>query len=380
MIQMVSLLLSLVAVSVDPAAAPRGYNLGPSLGGTNDNAGVSTSMPTLRRLETSEGRSAFKSLSGCCHILLFYGVGATDLSDIQSGSAALHALTDEESAISLFGKTPFIRTRHGLRYLLSSDPVFNTDVGESHRDQCLATFGALNLPLSTPISLRSGRLSIADLLKDSIATYTAGEAEPAWTTIAYTKYLPPVSTWTNRFQEKTSFSDVAARLARLDLNHQSCGGTHIFQALVEIERADHRHGILSEQARTLVRAYIDQRLQDAVRNQKVDGRWSRGWTSKSDESSDPSAVYDGILVTGHLLEILNSLPAERGDYSTARNQAARWLKRNLTSREVNFDGSFLCPFTHASRAASRVLETGTTAKDSLSITQSSVGDAETNNK
>jgi hypothetical protein len=93
------------------------------------------------------------SISGCCHVLIFYGRGDTDLSLFRSGNEALKTLTDERVATAFFGKTPFVETRNGLRFVLSGDPLSHDAFGEAHRDQCLATFGLLNLPLSTPIFL-----------------------------------------------------------------------------------------------------------------------------------------------------------------------------------------------------------------------------------
>src|ERR1043165_8992795 len=92
-------------------------------------------IPSLAKISRVDGKDGMKSISGCCHILLFYGLGGTDLPHFSSGNDALRALTDDERAISIFGKSPFVVTRNGLRYFLSEDPIFHSDVGESHQDR-----------------------------------------------------------------------------------------------------------------------------------------------------------------------------------------------------------------------------------------------------
>ncbi len=135
------------------------------------------------------------------HVLLFHGLGPTRLRDVPSGRDALAALTDEEVAIRTFGASPFVRTRAGVRYLLTREPMSRTGVGESHRDQCLATFAALKLPLTTPLRLKAHAYTLADLMAESLASFSFEQAEPAWTAIAYAEYLPPRKEWTNRFCE-----------------------------------------------------------------------------------------------------------------------------------------------------------------------------------
>src|SRR5262245_16363566 len=76
-------------------------------------------LPTLARVVVPE----HLSISNCCHVLLYYGLGSTDIAGLDSGQRVLAALTDEQEATRRFGASPFIVTRHGLRYLLSADPV-----------------------------------------------------------------------------------------------------------------------------------------------------------------------------------------------------------------------------------------------------------------
>jgi len=307
--------------------------------------------PTLARLAKSSGNDGMKSLSGCCHILLFYGRGRTDLPYFTSGEVALQALTDEQAAITTFGTSPFVRTRRGLRYLLAKDPVFNSDVGESHQDQCLAAFAFLDLPLATPIRLRSSTLSISDLLSESIANFSFDQRELAWTASAFAKYIPPKDHWVNRFGEGATFSNLSQHLLHLDLRHESCGGTHVLHALIQITRSDRSFSILDKRTRQYVDAYVKSRLSEIVRNQHRDGSWGNDWSDRgSGENAVPAPFATCFLLTGHILEILNSLTADQRGSDLVYLRAAEWLRSSLNSTNILPDGSWVCPFTHAARS------------------------------
>jgi hypothetical protein len=293
-------------------------------------------------------------LADVCHALLFYGLGPTDLPGYSSGKELLKTLLDERRAIETFGKTPLIRTRSGVRYLLSEDQVFHSAVGESHRDQCLATFAALDLPLDIPLHLVTpGTYSISNLLSDSVANFSFDQHEPAWTAIAYAKYLPPGKDWKNRFGETTSFSKMTDYLLNVKLNSQSCAGTHIFQALASIERAHRKYAILDQQTDERLAAYLQTTLREITERQLADGSWGGNWCQAASSGGQSDSVRQRILVTGHLLETLNGLDPSRRLPSETYMRAALWLRHSLNSDEVN--GMSICPFTHAVRGASAVL-------------------------
>jgi len=311
-------------------------------------------IPTLARIWPTNNNVG---VSGLCHVLLFYGLGPTDLPSFRSGESALKALTDEAAAVKTFGTSPFIRTRNGLRYLLSNDPVFDSDVGEVHRDQCLATFAALDLPLVTPLHVQSRSYSISDLLSEAVANFDLHEKEPAWTAMALAKYLPPKKEWVNRFRERTTFSQLARLLLRLDPNSQSCAGTHIFQALVKTDQADRRYSILDSETRKQLDSYLTATLRQVVQRQQPDGGWSKQWCDRinNDKTGVMTPVEYRILVTGHLLEVLNPLVAPQRLPNAIYARAAEWLEQALNSKEIRPHGSLLCPFTHAARSAQEIL-------------------------
>jgi hypothetical protein len=234
-------------------------------------------VQTPARICNLTNEDKWVTVSGLSHLLLFYGRGPTDLPTFTSGEFMLRALLDEPTAEKCFGKSPFVKTRHGLRYSTLNDPVFHSKAGESHSDQCLAAFADLNLPLSTCIHLRSGEYTILSLLAESEAQFSLDQHEPAWTAMAYVKYIPPNVTWTNRFGEKTSFSQLSQHLLKVDLASQSCDGTHILEALVRINNADSEHPLLDAETRNRVKAFITNRVCEIVELQNADGSWEKQW-------------------------------------------------------------------------------------------------------
>jgi hypothetical protein len=282
---------------------------------------------------------------------MFYHLGPTDLPDFKSGAAMLTVLTDEDRAIKAFGQSPFVRTRTGLRYFLSEDPEFQVSVGEVHRDQCLATFAELGIPLTTPIHLKdneSKTYSVADLLSEAIATFDLHEREPAWTAIALTTYLPPKKQWVNRFEEKTTFSELACRLMQEDLNTQSCAGTHVLEALGLIAIADQKYSLLDESTRVDVNAYLAKMLHEVAERQQPDGGWNKQWCAliKNDNTGSMSALEYRVLVTGHLVGILHEVDQAKTIKHATYARADDWLRYALNSPKIPGKGWWLCPFTH----------------------------------
>lgn len=315
-------------------------------------------LPTLARLCTQTNRAAWLSLSGFCHILLFYGTGQTDLPIFQSGNAVLQAMTDEDVATQMFGRSPFVRTRHGLRYYLSRDPLGLNSFGEAHRDQCLATFASLDVPVTRPIVLRSGICTISDLLSESVANFSFDQHEMAWTAMAYAHYLPPEKTWLNRFGDRVSFSQLAQFLLVRDYNRESCAGTHVLQALAMLDRADRRNSILDADTRKQLDSYLRNIVQEAIERQAPDGSWGLTWCHliENHETAPLTLFASRVLVTGHLCEVLRSLEPQRRPPRKVFERAAAWLAHSLTSDQIGSAGAWLCPFTHAARATREIFQ------------------------
>lgn len=325
--------------------------------GSSSYPDIQSDTPTLKRVAPAPDKHHNVSIGACVHVLLYYGLGPTDLPFLPSGDMVVKALTDENLAVRTFGKSPLIETRNGLRYYLSRDPIFQSDVGESHRDVCLATFAFLNLPLNTPIQLERKSYTLSDLLSESVASFSFDQKELAWTSMAFAKYLPPQSEWTNRFGEPASFSRLADVLLHTDLNSQSCAGTHIFESLAVLDRADHHQGILDHSARREIDSYLNATIPGILRRQKADGSWDWKWCDNlHNEDPTKSAFEKSLVVTGHLLEALDRLDDSRRPPPAVFTSGALWCRQAIDSTNIACDGKWICPFTHAAAAARKFLK------------------------
>jgi len=83
--------------------------------------------------------------------------------------------------------------------------------------------------------------------------------------------LVPKKDWVNRFRERTSFSQLAQHLLHLDMNSQSCAGTHVFQALVKIDSAVRHCSLLDTETRKQLDSYLATTLYQVVQRQQADG-------------------------------------------------------------------------------------------------------------
>lgn len=298
-----------------------------------------------------ENKRSWVSVSGFCHLLLFYRSGPIQgIPSVNSCEEIITSLTDERIATSTFGGSPLVATRHGVRYYLIQDSVANPGVGEVHQDQCLATFADLGLPLSTPIYIHGKTYSISNLLNESVANFFLEQDELTWSALAYAKYLPPLSEWRNRFGVKVNFSMLICALVGKNPKIESCYGLHILQAVGAILDADGKHAILDGSARTKAVEYINTMLGELPKTQGNDGSWGQSWSSP-EGGSRQEAIEMRFLVTGHILDICNEgknlhIP------TSVRARALAWLKEAQESDKIRSNVT-ICPYTHATRAIQR---------------------------
>jgi hypothetical protein len=208
----------------------------------------------------------------------------------------------------------------------------------------------LGVSLDTPIALGDAASTVRDLLHDSIQTFDLHEDEIAWTAIAYTLYLAPsTSHWENRDNELTSFDQLARELMARPLSKASCGGAHMLLAMTLLLRADTACHVLSndchQQLYDRVRAFEEQ----AIKRQEKDGAWIDGWYSSSIVRPPYLlTTRSKLLVTGHLLEWMEYLPAELLPPSQNLSSATEWLFQAIS--EISASGlghDDICPWTHS---------------------------------
>lgn len=313
----------------------------------SNRAPILSALPSLA--DASDGDL---TISRLLHVLQLNGIGDTGLKVPASGLEGLRILTNEQRAIGVFGQSPFIRTRNGLRYKVDGVSLDDgVGIGESHRDQCLATFGLLALTRNYPIFLKSEKCSIQDLIHESVANFSFDQNEIAWTAIAYAHYLPPARQWTDRFGRTTTFSELLQHLMDLGFAGQSCGGTHVLQAVIAIIEADYRSGILNRKTRLAGHKFLENAMGQALLNQGDDGSWNLNWYRGRPlgTAADADAALKNkykIVVTGHMLESMHSL---RDPPLRAISRSTRWLIGSLQQSKSKEFRIETCPLTHALR-------------------------------
>lgn len=290
------------------------------------------------------GQSASFPLVGpsLCHLLRIYGLEVMPHHSFNSGIDIVRILTDHELAAKHLGQSIQFQTRHGIRYKLPQVIGLSNQDGESHRDIFLATFGELGLPLSTPIHTATGSFTLRELLKDSIAHFRLKQKEIAWTAIAYSLYLPPQREWSNRDEESFTFDGLASELLQRPLKGESCGGTHLIEAMTLLARVDLKTPVLSSSVREAIRRNLQAYISAAIESQADEGYWTSGW-DQTETRNDSTSVK--LIITGHLLEVMEYLPQDLQPDAEVYRRAADWLCSELSQNLLK--PSQFCPWTHA---------------------------------
>jgi hypothetical protein len=199
---------------------------------------------------------------------------------------------------------------------------------------------------------------IIDVLLGSIESFRLKQRELEWTAIAYSIYLPPRSTWTNRFEEETSFDDLAKELMSRSLKTASCGAIHRFSALTTIAEADRTAHFLSASCRKRARTFVRDAIDVAIEKQQQDGAWNIGWFASLETQtpgddiesylSDSDAAR--LLVTGHMIEWFRSLPIDTAIPTNTIARAETWLANALKRVSEEECWRDYCPWAHAKKA------------------------------
>jgi hypothetical protein len=297
-------------------------------------------------------------LALCLHVLRVHGLTATFAQgDLPSSEAILELLTSEEAGRKYFGSPAFIKTRSGVRYPTAGpDDIVRSTAWQSHRDQVLAAFAELGIPLTQPLRFANTTLSVREVLRDSIANYHAGQEELVWTGLAYALYLPPARSWRNRYEERTSFDELVAELLSRPLDRSPCAGTHLAYTLTVLGRVDRQQPVLTEPVRERLWQWLRQARDAALATQAPDGSWTVDWNRAllADGEQKPMApdvnnLHSRLLTTGHVAEWLLYLPEDLTVPESCLRRAGWWLCERLRVAAPDQVRDEFCPYTHAAR-------------------------------
>jgi hypothetical protein len=315
-----------------------------------------TEIASIRRLShpLEEGMTASLAL----HVLHAHGLQAVfDNPQLPTGADLLQLFTDDRRGRAFFGEPAIIKSRYGIRCAVSPNEI---TAREYHRDQALAVFAEMGLSLSTPFLVGGETLPLRDLLVDSIANYSSRQEELDWTALAYALYLPPITSWQNKYGETFTFDDMTDTLLNRPLNSGSCSGSHLAWAMIAIARVDQESTpILSDPVRKRLWARLRQIVRAAQETQGAEGTWGTDWSlallpteAANHGLSDHHTLAHELLVTSHIAEWCMHLPQELTVPDEVVQRAGRWLFRQWrrvgdSDHGKDFVAKNFCPCSHA---------------------------------
>jgi hypothetical protein len=229
------------------------------------------------------------------------------------------------------------------------------DDGKSteHRDQTLAALAESGVGLNAPLEAENGTFEVRDLLRTSLNEFHLGQEEISWTASAYIAYLPPQTTWQNRYGERFSFDRLVEEIMQRSLAKESCGGTHLVMALTKAARVDQDvMTILDPKVRERLVGYLRGKVSEAVGSQLEDGSWPHCWSPSG--SVPPEFEYTPeptdkarVTITGHLLEWFHLLPEGLKPSAGTVKAGTVWIRSKLRSATKESVTEDFCPYTHA---------------------------------
>jgi hypothetical protein len=249
-------------------------------------------------------------------------------------------------SIVQLGSVDFLVTWRGLETAQTSGGKRS-----EHRDQTLSTLAELRICLNDKIETREGSRFIAELLATSISEFHLDQEEISWTASAFASYLPPQTTWWNRYGEGFSFDALVQEMMSRKLNRESCRGLHLVMSLTNILKIDRESCILAPEIREGLTAYLQGKLADAVDSQLEVGAWPPLWSrsgfSEINEYTPEDNNVNRVMVTGHMLEWFHMLPPDMKPPIDVVETGSSWVLGNLRSTpEVTVNHDY-CPYTHA---------------------------------
>jgi hypothetical protein len=332
----------------DRAGVPWALEKSINLAGAFDQEGIRNGVGRLRRTRPT-------TLSGLLHVLRVFGKESLVANPATGEEVkALEIALDAEKTQVFFQSQPSLfETRTGVRcpVLERGQSYDKQHERQAHTDQLLAALAELEIPLSHPLRTRTSMRTIRDLLADSMANFALDQKEIEWSALAFTLYLPPQRSWTDKFGKACDFDKLAEELLARGLEG-SCGGSHILFALTAMLQIDQRTAILTADMRQKVSHYLQRMVVHALRSQSPAGAWGKEWY-RNGENSDlglvrPSgADQSEVLITGHQLEWMMFLPPGLSPPRDCFLQAASWLLQQLLTAPLATIENGHCPFSHA---------------------------------
>ncbi|HUG90132.1 MAG TPA: hypothetical protein VML55_04830 [Planctomycetaceae bacterium] len=290
-------------------------------------AGVSAADPLERLIDDAIASSARRYLDADRHTpwQIMHGLLALRGDyQIRKAGQNVNALEWLASGPRFDGRPWFEKTESGGR----AHPYTRNYAFEGHPNQFLAILSMSDLPLDFRLRTPDGEITIADMVRHAQWEASTRD-EPTWTLWALSHYLPPGTTWENKYDQRWSLESLVRLQVNETFERAACGGTHAGFALA---RALDKHrqtgrppsGVWID-ADQKVRRY----LETARAYQNSDGTFSTSYFQSRTSSSD---FATRLQTSGHTLEfVVAALPAERLREDWVRRAVER-LAREIYDR------------------------------------------------
>lgn len=244
------------------------------------------------------------------------------------------------------------RSPYGLHVNLAYLDLDAQTPTEFHFGQFVMAMGIAEVSADREIVGLESPGRVRDVLHDLQMNYSY-DHELEFAAIAMAHYLPPVSTWTNQYDEEFSFDGLMARLTQIRLGDGACDGVHVPIAVACLLAADRQYDILGVESEASGHEYLQRVSIFLNQHQSVLGGWSN-WVSENpggDLLGGGTSVQH-LSVTGHHLEwVAISDPHDCPSRETIL-RAANSLLEDIDLIEARDDRTFKpqLPATHAARA------------------------------
>lgn len=294
-------------------------------------------------------------LSGLLHAAMVFGIDmkVPGPSGSREPRSLRRVIFNHTLSEAYFGRATFIETHYGLhnRVVSPRDSRLLPEQ-QSHWALLLSELGKHGVSLEQEVTTATGRFSVRDVVRDTVANYTTDAPQIEWMCMSLAMYLPPNTRWVNKFGQGFSFDDMADELLRrrFDSEGLSCHGIHLLEALVVLLRVDQQHPVLSQEQRTKTRDHLARQVTHLVQTQDQDGSWGSGWYRRRPSALPVRAETDTasrVHVTGHHVDWMLLLMPDMLPPDETFQRSAEFLQASLLAASGEEIQSHYCPYSHA---------------------------------
>jgi hypothetical protein len=318
--------------------------------------------PLRRLLNACRPAWPFVNLPALLHALKLWGANASfDHRDHpaglvgSSGRRILETLSDDRRfrATILRSVEPVLRkTPQGIRSLSRQDGmVFQATALAAHIDQYLEVMGAAAVSLAHPVVAENNESgTLADVLRYSLNRFSLGQ-ELEFTACACAYYLPPRSTWTNRFGQTFSFDVLARALLDQEPGRGACAGAHVPVALATLWNINNQCRLLSQKTRRSIERYFRDLSITLSSTQHSRGYWDSDAIDGKPRLVIPDYPIElrAAGIVGHHLEWISMVSADMRPVEAVVRQAVDYVTGQVGAigGQYAHDPRNYCPISHA---------------------------------